>query len=322
MFETFIIKPIYNILVALYGLLPGHDLGLSLVLFTVLVRILLWPLLKKQLHQSKVMRDLQPELKKIKNAAGGNKQKEATLMMELYKERGVSPIGSMGLTLIQIPLFIGVFQAVRTLTEHIDKISTLTYGFVRDIPHVQSVISDSHNLDFVSVGFIDLSEKAFSSGKVYIPVLVLGIAATILQFIQSKQIMPQTGPKKKLREIIKASSESGTQPEAQDMGAAMGNSMLYLMPLLTLLFVLYSHGAMVVYLLAGSIIGIIQQTLIFKKDTDEMAEVVEVVSVNKNANKKSTAQVTEPNTDVKITKGKVTTKSRVVKGSSKNRRNQ
>lgn len=265
MFETLIVQPIYNFLVAIYGLLPGNDLGIALFVFTLLVRLALWPLLKKQLHQSKMMRDLQPELKKVKKAANGDKQKEAALMMELYKERGISPFGSIGLTLIQLPIFIGVFQAARKLVENIDQLSTFTYSFVRDIPQIQSIISDSHNFNFTSLGFIDLSQKAFQNGSIYIPVVTIGILATVLQFKQAKQIMPQSKTKKKLRDIKKESAASGKQPESEDMTAAMGSTMLYLMPLLTVMFVLYAQGAMVVYLLASSVIGIIQQTIIFKK---------------------------------------------------------
>ena len=74
MFQTLVVQPIYNILVAIYGIMPGHDLGVSLILFTILIRFAMWPLLKKQLRQNKAMQDLKPELKKIKKAAAGDKQ--------------------------------------------------------------------------------------------------------------------------------------------------------------------------------------------------------------------------------------------------------
>lgn len=321
MFQTFIVQPIYNILVALYGVLPGHDLGVSLILFTVLIRLLLWPLLKKQLHQSKIMRELQPELKKVKKAANGDKQKEAALMMELYKEKGISPFGSIGLTLVQLPIFIGVFQAARDLTLHLDKLETFTYSFVRNIPHIQSVIADPKNFDFVSLGFIDLSKKAFEGGSPYFPILALAIAATVFQFIQSKQILPQPKEKKTLREILRRSASTGKQPDQEDMSAAMTGSMLYLMPLLTMMFAVAAQGAMVVYLLASSLIGIFQQSLIFKKDTSEMeAEVVSVKKTPEKASKVQEAQiideepvVVEEMSEQKINKkGKVVTKTRII----------
>ncbi len=316
MFQTIIVQPIYNILVAIYGILPGHDLGISLILFTVLIRLAMWPLLKKQLHQSKIMRDLQPELTKIKKAAGGDKQQEGRMMMELYKEKGISPFGTIGLTLVQLPLFIGVFQAARDLTEHLDRMSTFTYSFVRNIPHIQTVIESKDNFNFVSLGFVDLSQRAFSNGKIYIPVMVLAIAATVFQYIQSKQLIPQPKEKKKLRDLLRNSATTGQQPAQEDMSAAMSSSMLFLMPILTMLFAVAAQGAMVVYLLASSVIGIFQQTLIFKKDTTEME--AEVVSVKKTpeskANPKQEAVQAAP--VEKVNKGKVVTKTRIITPSS------
>lgn len=317
MFQTIIVQPIYNLLVAIYGILPGHDLGISLVIFTLIVRLLLWPLLKKQLHQSKVMRDLQPELVKIKKAAGGDRQKEGRLMMELYKEKGISPFGSFGLLLVQLPLFLGVFQAAQDLTARFDKISTFTYSFVRDIPHIQSVIADKSNFNYESLGFIDLSQKAIGDGRIYIPVLLLAVAATVFQYIQSKQLIPEPKEKKKLRDILRTSATTGQQPAQEDMSAAMGRSMLFLMPILTMLFAVAAQGAMVVYLLASSVIGIIQQSLIFKKDTTEMEAEAEVVSVKKSPVKKKGAVDPTPTAPAeKINKGKVVTKTRIIAPSS------
>lgn len=314
MFQTYIVEPIYNILLAIYGLLPGHDLGISLLLFTILIRLIMWPLLKKQLHQSKVMRDMQPELKKIKKAAAGDKQQEATMMMELYKERGISPFGSIGLTLIQLPIFIGVFHAARDLSEHLEKMSSMTYAFVANIPHVAEVIEDPSKFNFISFGFIDLSKKAFDNGTVYLPILALAIAATVFQYIQSKQILPQPEEKKRLRDILKASAD-GKQPEQEDMSAAMTSSMLYLMPLLTLMFALFAQGAMVVYLLASSLIGIAQQSLIFKQDSDEME--AEVVNVKKTPQSKHSSDArVQSKVSEKVTKGKVTTTTRIISPSS------
>jgi YidC/Oxa1 family membrane protein insertase len=313
MFQTLIVQPLYNLLVAVYGLIPGHDLGLSLIIFTVFIRLALWPLLKKQLHQSKKMRDLQPELAKVKKAAAGDKQKEAALMMELYKEKGISPFGSIGLTLIQLPLFLGVFQAARDLTQQFDKIHSFTYSFVRDIPHVSQILKDSSLFNYVSLGFIDLSKKALQNGAIYWPMLVLGAAAVYLTYVQSKQILPERKEKKKLRDVLKASA-NGAQPAQEDMTAAMGGSMLYLMPILTGMFVLASQGAMVVYLLASSAIGIFQQSLIFKKDTDEMEGVAEVVSVKKTPVSKTDESKADSNvaTAKKARKGKVVTKTRII----------
>src|ERR1700690_4423004 len=96
-FTTFIEQPIFNLLVLIYALVPGHNFGLAIIIFTIIMRLLMWPLVKKQIRQAKSMRELQPEIKKIKLAAKGDKQKESAMTMELYKERGVNPFASLGI---------------------------------------------------------------------------------------------------------------------------------------------------------------------------------------------------------------------------------
>jgi YidC/Oxa1 family membrane protein insertase len=64
MFETLIVQPIFNLLVLIYAIIPGHNFGLAIIIFTVLVRLMMWPLVKKQLNHAKALRELQPELKK------------------------------------------------------------------------------------------------------------------------------------------------------------------------------------------------------------------------------------------------------------------
>lgn len=92
MFTDLIVQPIFNLLVLIYALLPGHNFGLAIILFTVIVRLLMWPLVKKQLHHAKAMRQLQPELKKIKQQTKGDRQKESMMVMQLYKERQINPL--------------------------------------------------------------------------------------------------------------------------------------------------------------------------------------------------------------------------------------
>src|SRR5689334_8965404 len=113
MFNTLIVQPITNLLVLIYAILTGHNFGVAIILFTILVRLLMWPLVKKQLHQAKAMRELQPEIKRIKQQTKGNRQKESMMLMELYKEKEISPFGSIGLVILQIPIFIGLYSGLR-----------------------------------------------------------------------------------------------------------------------------------------------------------------------------------------------------------------
>src|SRR5262245_36456941 len=127
--NALIVQPIFNLMVLIYGLLPGHNFGLTIIIFTIVVRLLMWPLIKKQLHQVKVMRKLQPELQRIKKEAKGDKRQESLLMMELYKERGVNPFGTIGVLIIQIPILIGLYVGLRKLLVDPKVIETFTYPF-------------------------------------------------------------------------------------------------------------------------------------------------------------------------------------------------
>ena len=79
MFDELLVKPIFNALMLLYSIIPGGDFGVAIILFTIFIRILIYPLVRKQLHQTKLMRKMQPEIAKIKKEAKGNKQLEATM---------------------------------------------------------------------------------------------------------------------------------------------------------------------------------------------------------------------------------------------------
>jgi membrane protein insertase Oxa1/YidC/SpoIIIJ len=106
LFETIVVNPIFNALMLIYSAVPGGDFGVALIIFTIIVRLLMYPLVKNQLHQTKAMRKLQPELAKIKKNAQGNKQIEALQQMELYKRYGIKPLRSILILIIQLPIIM------------------------------------------------------------------------------------------------------------------------------------------------------------------------------------------------------------------------
>src|ERR1700759_4864375 len=134
MFTTIIVQPIFNLLVLIYAILPGHNFGLAIIIFTVLIRLLMWPLVKKQINQAKAMRELTPELKKIKAAAKGDRQKESQMTMELYKEREINPFASIGILLVQLPILIGLYSGLRRITSNPHELITFSYPFIHNLP--------------------------------------------------------------------------------------------------------------------------------------------------------------------------------------------
>ena len=137
-FESIIIQPVFNLLLVLYTVVG--DFGVAIILFTVLVRLLMWPLLRKQLHHGKIMRKLQPEIKALRKKYKTDTQKQSSELMALYKKHGVSPLGSFGLLLIQFPVFIGLFVALRSIIANPERIVRLPYKFIADNDSVREMI--------------------------------------------------------------------------------------------------------------------------------------------------------------------------------------
>jgi YidC/Oxa1 family membrane protein insertase len=272
-FDLIIVQPIFNVLLFIYGILPGHDFGLSIIIFTILVRLALWPLIKKQLHQTKLMRKVQPELKKLKARTKGDRQAEAKLMMELYRERGIKPFSSIGVLLIQLPIFIALFQVISIITQHSDKIAKYVYGFIQPIDAVNRLIDNPHAAE-TFFGIVNLAKTAFQGGKIYPALVALALLAALFQYIQTRQLMPQNDSKKKLRDILKASGK-GEKVDQSEMTAIMTGKMALFMPLLLLVFALYLPGAVILYYAVSSIVAVIQQHIILSRDEEELMEIAD-----------------------------------------------
>ena len=291
LFDTLIVQPIFNILMAIYGLLPGHDFGLTIILFGIVVRLAMWPLIKKQLHQTKVMRAIQPELKKIKAKAKGNKQLEGQLMLELYREKGVNPFSSFGVLLVQMPIYIGLFSVITTLTNNRGRIGDLTYGFLEQFEPIRRVIENPASLNETFFGVVDLTKHAFGSEGIYLPLVILALVSAIFQYYQSKQITPMPTEKKKLRDIFKASAE-GKEVDQAEVSALMSQRMILFFPIIAFVVALYLPGALVLFYAASSIAAVWQQRLILSEDIEEMEQIADKPS-GKPVSEKTKTRVIE-----------------------------
>lgn len=280
-FTVLIVKPIFNVLVFIYGVLPGHNFGLAIILFTILVRIILWPLLKKQLHQSIKMRALQPELKKIKQKAGGNRQKESMLMMELYKERGINPFASIGVMLLQLPILLALYACLRRIINDPHQIHDFAYGFLQHLPSIKDLAANIHLFDNTLFGFVELSRHAIDKTGIYWPAMLIVVGSAIVQFYQSKQLMPIDKDARKLRTIMKEAGASGKKADQAEVSAAMSKTMIYVFPFMIFLIGISLPAALALYWLVSSGVALIQQSIILRRDSEELMKVTE------KANKKS-----------------------------------
>lgn len=271
-FEVFIIKPIFNLLVVIYGLLPGHNFGLAIIVFTIVVRFLMWPLLRKQLHQAKVMKELQPKIKKIKQSTKGNRQQESMLIMELYKEKGISPFGSIGVLLVQLVILIGLYSGLKKVVDNPQQIIDYSYTWVQNLPWLKQLATDISLFDATLFGVVDLSRAAKVGSMIYWPAMLLVLGSALAQFFQSKQLMPSPEEGRKLKDILKEAN-TGKQADVTELNTAMSSSMKYILPFMIVLFTVGIASALSLYWLVGGVVAYIQQSRILKKDEQEMENI-------------------------------------------------
>jgi len=280
-FQTFIVKPIFNLLVIIYALIPGHNFGLAIIIFTIVIRLLMWPIVKKQLHQAKAMRALQPEIKRIKKETKGNKQEESRLLMELYKERNISPFGSIGTLVIQLIVLLGLYQGLRHVIADPSTLITNAYPFVRHLTWMKLLAGDIKKFDPTLFGFINLSRPAYKAGiGVYWPAMFLVLGSAISQYYQTKQLMPTDKEARGLRAILKDAG-SGKAADQSEVNAAVSRTTRYFIPVMIFLFTVSIASALSLYWFVSGLTAYIQQAIILRRDETEMEAIADAPDNNK-----------------------------------------
>lgn len=269
MFTTLIVQPIFNLLVLIYALIPGHNFGLAIIIFTILVRLLMWPLIKKQLHQVKVMRQIQPELKKIKAAAKGDRRKESLMMMELYKERGINPFSSIGVLLLQLPILIGLYLGLQRVIKDPSQIESFAYPVLQHLPWLEHIANNIKEFDATLFSVVDLTRSALGPNGIYWPAMMIVIGSAVAQYYQSKQLAPNTKDSRSLRTILKESSQ-GKQADQAEISAATARSTRFLLPALIFIFTVNIPSALALYWLVSGLVALVQQGIVLREDTSEM----------------------------------------------------
>jgi YidC/Oxa1 family membrane protein insertase len=271
-FEVLIVQPLFNLLMLLYSIIPGGDFGVTIILFTILLRLAMYPLVKRQLHQTKAMRKLQPELEAIKRRTKGNRQQQGVEMMELYKRHDVSPFRSVGILIIQVPIFIALYLVIRIFTLDRGELSRWTYDFLQNIGPIKHIIEHPSAFNEKLFGIVDLTQHAFSATGVNFILVGLAVAAAIGQFYQSKQTLPQSSSQRKLRDILKDAA-NGTEADQSDINNAIMGKMIYLLPVFMLFVMLSLPGAIALYYATTTIVAVIQQSIILREDEEELEEI-------------------------------------------------
>lgn len=272
MFQTLVVQPIFNLLVLIYALLPGHNFGAAIIIFTIVVRLLMWPLVKKQLHHAKAMRLLQPELKRIKLETKGDRQKESQMVMELYKERQISPFGSIGILVIQLIILIGLYSGLRKVVNDPQALIDNSYAWVGNLSWIKQLGSDIGQFDASLFGVIDLKRAAI--GPFYFPAFLLVAGSAAIQYFQSSQLMPQSKDSRKLRQILKEAGD-GKQADQSEVNAAIGKNTRYFIPFMIFFFTISLPSALSLYWLVGGLVAYLQQAKVLNQDETELEAIAD-----------------------------------------------
>ncbi len=234
--HTFFFDPVYNTLVFFIDIIPGGDVGLAIIASVLLIKTILLPISIKAVKTQKIMREIEPKLKEIREKNKDDKQAQSLAMMEVYKDAGMNPLASIFLIFLQIPIIIALYFSVSTGGGiPLPDINTgLLYSFVAEPTLV--------TMNFL--GSIDISEKS----------LLLALAAGVTQFIHVNLTMPKLPPKKE-----------GAEPNLKDdFMRNMQTQMKYVMPIL-ITFVAYTiSAAIALYFLVSNLTMIAQEYYIKK----------------------------------------------------------
>jgi len=231
LFHVIFYEPILNLLVFLYNVIPGHDIGLAIIAMTVIIKLILLPLSKQSIKSQKSLQTLQPKIDEFKKKYANNKEEQGRAMMQLYRQEKVNPFSSCLPLLIQLPFLWAVFIVFR------DGLSN------QALNDIYSFIYNPGTINAISLGFINLAK----------PNLVLAVLAGAAQFWQAKMMVTK-------RPEVKT---PGAKDE--DMMTIMNKQMLYMMPILTVVIGMTFPGGLALYWLVTTVLTALQQMYLFKQ---------------------------------------------------------
>ena len=229
LYNDIIYRPLLNLLVFFYNVVPGHDIGVVIILVTLVIRLALAPSFHKSLKSQKAMNDLQPKLNEVREKYKDNQQEQAKALMQLYKDNKINPFSSCLPLVLQLPILIGLYSVFRTALN--SKVSIAVrlsglYSFVHRPANISPFLFKS----------LDLSQ----------PSIVLAVVAGLAQFWQSKLMMPKV-----------AGSDATTK--------AMQMQTTYVLPVLSAFIALKLPAGLPLYWIVTTLFAVAQQYYIAKK---------------------------------------------------------
>lgn len=234
-------QPLLNLLVFTYNIVPGHDIGLVIIIITLIIKLILYPFSKKTIEAQKAMNILQPKVEALKLKYKDDKEAQAREMMKLYKEHKINPLSSCLPLLIQLPFLIAIYSVFSTGLQN------------GSLDLLYPIIYNPGQLNPIAFGFIDMAK----------PQIILAFLAGGAQYWQTKMMMSK-------RPEVKSDASKD-----EDMAAIMSKQMLYMMPIMTVVIGWNLPSGLVFYWLLLTVFTALQQLITLKKTKELPVEVIE-----------------------------------------------
>jgi len=275
-FTAIFVIPILNVLVGVYKALtilgiPGA-FGFSLIVMTVIIRVILHPLMRTQLKSAHKMNKLKPQLDKLNQLYKNDKQRLHQEQLKLYQEAGINPAAGCLPLLLQMPILIALYNLFFQLLSNgnmgkvVEEINKVVYFAFLKI----------NSLDLYFLG-TNLAHRPSEWQKYGFLLLTVPILTALLQYWQTKIMMPQVGNQKSeipstSLKINRDQKNEKTEKKDDDMGAAMQKQMSFMMPLMIGFFAYSFPLGLSLYWNTFTIFGIIQQYQVNKQMEKETSQ--------------------------------------------------
>lgn len=226
LFNTFIYEPIYNALALIVAVIPGGDVGIAIILLTVAIKLVLFPLSLVAIRTQVLMREIDPELKRLKKELADNREELARRTMALLKEKKVNPFASIFLILIQIPIILGLY--------FVFSLNGAGSGF--DPSVLYSFVSVPGNASFSFLGVVDLTGRS----------AIISVLVAVTQFYNARLMMPMT-----------PQGEEGSIQH--DLAKSMNVQMRYVFPIVMGVVAYVISAAIALYFLVSNLFQLFQE---------------------------------------------------------------
>lgn len=225
LFHIALYQPIYNLLIFFVDIVPGGDVGISVIIVTIIIRLIIAPLSISAAKTQRRMKFVEPQLNEVKEKYKDDRAKQAEETMKVYKNNGIKPFASIGAAFLQLPIIIALYMVFRKESLLHANVS-LMYSFVG----LPTTISPLFLHYFATTGHS----------------LILAVLAGASQFLQAHLTIPV--PKK----------STGTPTGTEDFARALAMQSRIVLPILIGVFA-YTSGAVALYFITSSIVGIVQE---------------------------------------------------------------